>query len=352
MRSLVRKRPTSEAKHGKPMSIYDVRPFIPIDLPLIRRIASSGVSLDTPLALTRGPQLVDEAVRSAMLGVVPLADLGLCTYVLRNGESGYWAQFRHRPGEKHAQIVFLAPAPEDGADDSDSLRLIDALTMAAGRRGAQTLNAEIEENSATFTVLREAGFAVYSRGEIWRRLPAPLAKVSKALPKLLRPASEADACALNSLYLASVPRLVRQAEPEPEARQGWVCKQGERAVAYLNTHEGRAGITLTAMISNELRPDRVEAIVAAALARLPHAEKLPVYICLRRHQDWLGGALERLGFAPFANRALLARHTTRRVECALTNARRADGAALALHGMREYREALRAEEAERARIAR
>lgn len=71
---------------------YEVRPFLPLDLPLVHRLAPLSISLDSLTALTQGNHLVENAVWSSL----PLTDFGTPTYVLRLGEGGYVAQFRHK----------------------------------------------------------------------------------------------------------------------------------------------------------------------------------------------------------------------------------------------------------------
>src|SRR5258707_15189054 len=142
----------------------EARPILPIDLPLVRRLAAHGVSLDSATNLTRGPHTLEGALWSS----VPLADFGTPTFVLRDSETAYVAQFRHRSGDSQAHITFIAP-DVSLCGDSGWLSLIDSMTQAAGRRGATMLKAEVCETGSAFTVLRQAGFSVYARQEIWKR---------------------------------------------------------------------------------------------------------------------------------------------------------------------------------------
>ena len=118
----------------------EARPILPIDLPLVRRLAAHGVSLDSATNLTRGPHTLEGALWSS----VPLADFGTPTFVLRDSETAYVAQFRHRNGDSQAHITFIAP-DVSLCGDSGWLSLIDSMTQAAGRRGATMLKAEVCE---------------------------------------------------------------------------------------------------------------------------------------------------------------------------------------------------------------
>lgn len=290
-------------------TLFGVRAFTPIDLPLIHRLVPQGVSLDSATALTHGIHVVEDAV----MGALPLADLGMPTFVLREGDGGYVAQFRHRNGEPHAHIVFIAPSLRNHGAEMGWLRLLNAMVAAAGRRSAHTLRGEVSETGDEFVLMREAGFATYARQEIWRRDPGPLPSRDKK-PSVLRPGSDLDAFALAGLHMAVVPRMVRQAEPAPDARQGLLYEYKGRLGAHVAFQEGKSGIYVQGLFRPDLSADEMEHILAAALASTPRAEKLPVYVRVSRYQEHLERPLESLGFAPGPSQAVMVRHTTRRVE--------------------------------------
>src|SRR5262249_16409035 len=121
-------------------SLLEVRPFLPIDLPLIRRLAPLGVSFDSMTSLTRGMKTPADAVWSA----VPLADLGTPAFVMGQDDRAYVAQFRHKSGAQHAHVTFIAP-DLDVYGELAWLQLLDTMTQYAGRRGALTLKAEVAE---------------------------------------------------------------------------------------------------------------------------------------------------------------------------------------------------------------
>lgn len=287
------------------MFSFEARSFLPIDLPLVLRLMQRGISLDSEQALTHGNLT---SLGSTVLGVV--TDLGAPTYVIKDGEVAYTAQFRHRYGDPHAHISFIAPGLDDPFAEEAWTVLLDAMVCGAGKRGAHTLNAEIDETSDAFVVLRRCGFAVYARQDLWRREPET---TPDADADLLRPVTENDAFAVNALYTNIVPRMVLQADTPPDPSKGWVCEQGGRIAAYISVNEGKSGLYVQSFLHPEL-DHNAGAIHAALLARLPRAERLPVYVCVRRYQDWLRGPLMDIGFSPWASQAVMVKHTVARIE--------------------------------------
>lgn len=285
----------------------EARPFMPYDLPLVRRLAAQGVSFDSEMTLTHGAL---SSLSSTLLSALFFSEGSSPIFILREGEAEYAAGFRHKSGEQHARIGFIAPGLDQPFGEEAWSALIDAMVWAAGKRGAHTLNAEVDELSPAFAVLRRCGFALYARQDLWLRPPAPLPDADAAL---LRPANEEDAFAVNTLYANVVPRMVLQADAPPAPGHGLVYEERGRVVAFVSVTEGRNGIYLQPFLHPEM-DHHAGALHAAALARLPRAERLPVYICVRRYQDWLRVPLLDMGFEPYMSQAVMVKHTVARVE--------------------------------------
>ncbi|HLY29218.1 MAG TPA: hypothetical protein VKQ72_22925 [Aggregatilineales bacterium] len=284
----------------------EARPFLPLDLPLLHRLAPRGISFDSVTSLTQGEHAVEAAVWSA----VPLADLGRPTFVLRDGQHEFVGQIRHKGGERHAHVTFIAP-DLDLAGETAWLTLLDSMTQAAGRRGAQALNAEVAESGHAFVLLRQAGFTVHARQEIWQRMPGTLPTADAGL---LRAETERDIWEINCLFASVIPRPVLQSDAVPEpGHGGLVYEQRGQLLAYVSITEGRRGIYVQPVIHPEVAC-QADAILAAALSQMQRSEKLPVYVPVRRYQEWLQHPLDTLGFEPWATQALMVRRTTVRVE--------------------------------------
>jgi hypothetical protein len=286
----------------------EVRRFIWSDVPLLRRLSPLGVSLDTVTGLTRGIRPINDA----LLASLPLGDLGMPTYVLRDGNAGVLGQLRHRVRASHAYLAYLAPDLAKSADTTLWLNMVEGLTLAAGRRGAHALNAEVDPNSEAFVALREAGFAVFARQDLWRRPPAP---VSPFPARLLRPRLELDAVGITTLYSNTVPRLVQQATPPPQADgKGlvYVNEDGQLA-GYFVSFEGPHGVLLRPFMHPEVY-EQVAGLIADGLTYLPHAARVPVYCAVQRYQDWLRDPLAEAGFEPWARQVVMVKYTVRQVK--------------------------------------
>lgn len=288
------------------MTTTEPRLLTPLDLPLARRLIADRLPLDMCLLLTRGLPGLEEL----LLAAVPLTDRSTSTLILRSGNESYLGQFRFRADREAAQVTFLAPEPST-ADPHAWATLLEALAFEAGKRGAHLLNAEVDPEHPGFPAFRQAGFAVYSKQVILRRLPGA---TPAGEARLLRPATRRDTVGIMTLQTNTVPRLLQQADdlqPATEYR-ALVYEQGEQILAYLAIAEGRSGIVVKPYFHPEAY-DRAPALVLAALAHLPRAAQVPVYLYARAYQDWLRGVLERMEFEAWAHQALMVKYTVVRV---------------------------------------
>jgi hypothetical protein len=294
----------------------EARAFSLGDMPLVQRLKSRGISMDSETYLSRGLHTLSDAALSR----VPLTDLGTPTVVVRHRTASAFGQFRHQTSDTHAYIVFVAPAPQGEFTpqlEAVWLRLLDALGRAAGERGAHNIHAEVDENSPMFALLRQAGYASYTGQDIWRRAPAPPPVIQPddtAGPTVitLRKVAKQDMPAVRYLHARIVPRLAQKADPPP-GTNGLVAIRDREAYSYISVRAGDRGIYLKPY----LHPDDshlASAVLASALALLDRTIRVPVYCCVRQYQSWLGGPLEALGFQPWARQTVLVKHTTARIE--------------------------------------
>ena len=147
-----------------------------LDLPLMLRLKQNAIVLHSELGLTEDARGQNSALLSSI--VFPR---GLHTLVAHVYDKDVVGQFRHRPGETNAHIVYLAPTLDDGEDDAIWLHMLDAMAEQAGSNGAHTLVGEVETSHPSYLkrcAARATRFIVgRSSGGIdrWRRHRAPRA---------------------------------------------------------------------------------------------------------------------------------------------------------------------------------
>ncbi len=296
-----------------------IRPFDWRDLALLHRLRGSGLCLDAERKYTHGPL----ALQHALLGsFAPGASAA--TLVARPTEVGLGpvvGQLMQRNGEAAARLTFIAP--DEALCQASGLSLLEALCRAAGARGARNLIAEVDEDSPAFEGLRQAGFAVYARQQIWRLDPPPELSASserhgRTKPRrAMRRAAEgssppnswrvevpADAPAIHLLYLNLVPGLVQQIEPPPSRSRGGLVhwREGE-LLGYIEVASGPRGVWVQPFFHPAA--ERSQELITAFLPLLEDGRRRPIYACVRSYQGWMNHHLAQLGFVLCEGQAVM-----------------------------------------------
>jgi hypothetical protein len=276
-----------------------IRPFDWRDLGLLRRARDHGLCLDSQLAFTRGPN----TLQTLLLDMIT-PGRSACTFVARPDEDHdrkAIGQILHHPGESHARISFIGPADAMSSPNID--RLLDVLSLAAGERGALHLIAEVDEESSIFEKIRNAGFAIYARQRIWRLEGKPdLNPTSRST--LWRSETEADEIAINHLYLNIVPALVQQVELPPRVDRGdFVHCNEDELLGYLDIERGPLGVWVDPYFHPAV--ENLDELLISFLERYNDNQKRPLYFPVRSYQGWIGHALERIGFEPYSDQAVM-----------------------------------------------
>lgn len=280
-----------------------IRTFDWRDVGLVRTLGERGVCLDSSTGLTRGAQPLQNALMDYLM-----PGTGTPTLVGRpegknGGEGAVFGQLQHRPRHEQAHVLFIAPHYTPSVTHT-WLALVDNLAEEAGQRGAHNLIAEVNEDSAEFEALRTAGFAIYARQSLWKlgageELPSPPHDV------LLRPAKNIDGIGVHTLYSNIVPRLVQQVEQLPRhISQGYVLEQVSETIAFLDVKRGPLGIWIEPYLHPEAY-DLSEAVLHTCLSLVPNHSTKPVYVCVRRYQDWLQEIVARAGFKLMGSQAVM-----------------------------------------------
>jgi hypothetical protein len=279
-----------------PARDIDIRAVKLVDLPLLRRMVDRCTILDSELVLTRDGSLMSSLI---------LPQRGLYTLVARSDKQQVFGQFRLKSDEPHARIVYLAPSLDEAEDDTTWLHMLDAMAREAGKHGAHALVAELEESSPLFETMRTAGYAVYARQEIWRRdADTPFTDIT---PVELTTATDDDALAIHALFATTVPSLVQQFAAPPAEMAGLIYRIDGKMRGYIAYSEGKHGIYLIPYLDPAFLSDAA-VIIESALRMIPRAARLPVYIAVRRYQDWMTNALIDLGFLLHLQQAVMVKH--------------------------------------------
>lgn len=295
-----------------------VRPFDLRDLALVRRLDERGVSLHTVSALAENFHPLRGAIMSMLVG----GEFPTFIWKTENGERAGFIQLRIANGAPLAYVLYVsprcggeedAPAADDAVLRSPNceiwLALLDEAIAGVGQRGIHHVIAEVDERSPELQVLRRAGFAVYTRQDIWAVRQADYRPQGVAA-RLLTRRGVADDWDIQLLYANTVPRLVQLVESLPlnNDGEGWVLRDGQELAAFVSIRKGATATWLRFFIHPDAEAEAHE-IVAAALEVTFAQEPELVYCCVRRYESWLPSALERSGFTVTGSQAVMVRHT-------------------------------------------
>ncbi|HZD10876.1 MAG TPA: hypothetical protein VE553_05995 [Candidatus Binatia bacterium] len=283
-----------------------IRPFSLRDLALVRRLGEHGICLDAESALTRS----HHPLRGALFGLIGNNDAPTFVWRSEDGRATGFIQLQV-VFELSARLVFIALEIEENGDgevnayDEDVwLPLLDEVVGAIGRRGLHSLVAEVDELGNELSLLRRAGFAIYTRQDIWMLAQRPAAAATTQLQRH----QAADEWDVEWLYANTVPPLIQLVEPSPpQDGELWLLRENGELSAFVHLARG-TGATWLQIFIHPNAYAQADDIVAAAAQILEDAEDYPLYCCVRRYQSWLQSALERSGFQRFKSQAVMVKH--------------------------------------------
>jgi hypothetical protein len=101
-----------------------------------------------------------------------------------------------------------------------------------------------------------------------------------------------------------VPRLVQQVEPGPQhIERGYVLYEAGELVAYLDVRRGPQGTWVEPFLHPEA--DEVSAgVLHTGLEMMARREK-PLFVCVRRYQNWLQEVTAAAGFEAVGGQAVM-----------------------------------------------
>ncbi|MEM9951226.1 MAG: hypothetical protein AAFV93_19005 [Chloroflexota bacterium] len=277
-------------------AIKDTRTMTIVDLPLIRRLTANGTVLDSEMGLTRDARGPNSLLLSSLL-----FPRGVYTLVSRTEHHQVVGQFRYRPEDLNAHIVYIAPALDEDIEDTVWLNILDAMAREAGKHGAHSLIAEVETSSHLFETLRTARFSTYSRQIIWRH---DAVQITEQPTITLHAEHNNDDIGITSLINNTVPPILQQVATPPSDMNGLVYRRNGRVEAYIGISEGGNGVYLLPFIHPDVSSDAQD-IITAAIAQINRSAKVPIYVCVRSYQDWLNYTLQDLNFEEWVEQAVM-----------------------------------------------
>lgn len=280
---------------------YDAHTLSLTDIPRVLRLAENGIVLNARIGCTTAASGPNGALLESML-----PRTSRHTLVARYGERIVVGQFYIADDEKNAHIVYLAPRIVEGEDDSAWLVVLDAMVREAGRRGAHTLKAELSEDSPLFITLRQSGFAVYARQQLWVHRPQDGTLQSDSDVTVV-PATESDQTNIAGIYARTVPSLLQHVGAVPDLN-GYLFYDNGLLLGYIHVTAGRDGLYVMPYLDYNLSADRAAQVIVAAAVQIPRINKRLLTVCIQRHQGWLGNSLYKMGFLQGAKQAVMVKH--------------------------------------------
>jgi hypothetical protein len=181
--------------------------------------------------------------------------------------------------------------------------LLDSLGQSAGERGAQHLIADVDEQSPIFEEMRNAGFAIYSRQRIWCLEKRPEIEDPPG-SEIWQSNFDSNESAINHLYLNIVPALVQQVELPPKIdRKDLSYWHEDEILGFLDIERGPLGVWIDPFIHPAV--ENLDELLVSFLAHYSDSQRRPLFFSVRSYQGWIGHALERLGFEPHSDQAVM-----------------------------------------------
>lgn len=291
-----------------------IRPFHLRDVALVHRLGEQGVILQTQAALTR----ISRPTRKAMIHMFVGGSFNTFVWKSDDREAVGFAQLSMDSGNTSAHLTCIG-AQGGGESSADNinveediwLSLLDDLAREAGRRGIHNLVAEADEEGPELSLLRRAGYAVYTRQDIWICDQTP----ENDSNELLQSRQLIDDWDISVLYSNIVPGLIQSVEPAPPVFTGenWVLRENGELSAFVHILSGPVASWMRLLIHPNAHT-KPRNIISDALGLKSPTPEHPIYCCVRRYQSWLQTPLEQAGFRYWGSQAVLVKHMTLRAQ--------------------------------------
>ncbi|NLE76657.1 MAG: hypothetical protein GX605_07890 [Chloroflexi bacterium] len=285
-------------------------------LPMVYRLRDQG----TPLHVRQAVFGLGAALWPALAGSLSGPHLGEAIYVLEGNDSDDgFLQVRRRGQRPEIDLVYIAPRlGSSPALEATWEQLLSGACLALGAQGMTKVYAGLPEIGDEVAIFRKAGFALYTREDLFcleagAAIPPPAAG---ALPLTER--TSLHEWGIQHLYNELVPWLVQQAEgglwPNGVREAPFLAESGGEfvilddgeVVGVLRLKPGPKAHWLDLLLHPQAH-HRAGAAIAHGAAQLQRSLDRPVYCAARDYQGGLQGPLEAHGFRRVGSQALLVR---------------------------------------------
>jgi hypothetical protein len=241
----------------------------------------------------------------AMLsGLTSASGLVTAVYQTDNGGLPLIGQAVQTAGLSWAHLLFLTPP--QAISPLSLAALHEHFAQVVTPRGALRFLADLDEQSPAYEVLRQVGYAVYSRQRVWQ-LPREIATAPQPQQSGWRVAVDEDLIAVRSLYHNIVPPLVQQVEPPPPSPlRGLVYQLEDTLLAYVELRYGQRGIWIQPLFHPDLQ--NLDTVWCDLIRQVPYRFARPLYVCVRSYQAWLETVMENLGALAGPQQAVMVKH--------------------------------------------
>jgi len=299
-----------------------IRPFGIRDVVKIQRLQPQGVAFDLKKLLLDA----SSPMQSALVGYLTYHHLGTITCIHDGAGEGKdlrgFVQVYPHPEKSEWSLAFLSPSLESHLKASDIwYRLLTYLVIYGAEQGISRIAARAPEDGEIEDVLRQAGFTVVNREEVFTfsgEMP------SGPMPKGLFRLESVNSWAVGEFFRQVVPQCVQVgtfptcwqttgigAPSGADASDEFVWLQEDKVLAYFGLQHTSKGCWLDIVVRPEHRGDILHCI--KYILTLFNCTDKPVYCAVPDYSVGLGWLLRTLGFSTYARQVLLVAYTAARV---------------------------------------
>ncbi|MCO5184536.1 MAG: hypothetical protein M9941_00130 [Anaerolineae bacterium] len=290
-----------------------IRPFQLPDFNLLHRLDRHKIPLNAEAALTRQSHSLWNALRDMVgSGEAP-------TFIWKSDENDAvgFVQLLINETKTQAHLLYMGSA-DNGADtdlpinEDIWLAMLDQTMVEVGKLGVLSVVAEAPENGPELPILRRAGFAVYTRQDIWvhNGFVAPV-----TARQAISVAGREDERDIELLYAHTVPQMIQLVEPRPplDGEDKWVLRESGELMTYAHLQRGSDASWMRLFVHPNVAAP-LDDFVGTILNERPPTQNRPIFCRLRRSQQWVESALQANGFEYWGSQAVMVKHIVQHIK--------------------------------------